>query len=508
MNNKKQEKNILETFKRKIAKIIPADSGPLLIALSGGGDSLALASMLLEIRDFHNRELIAFHLDHGLRGDESSADAEFVRRWCKNKKLKIKFEKAVDLEKLRSKNNLSIEEAAREYRYFRLIEYAKKKKASAIVTGHTLDDDVETFLLRIGTGGSLKSLSGIPEVSTRDGVLILRPLLSFSREELRKYLKSRNESWREDSSNLTPTTLRNKVRLKIIPFLNEIFERDVRETIGRTLKNLKRENNFIESLISEQGIIESYWMKFSSKWKKGYEGSSELLASFHPSLQNRIILWALNDLGLPIKRRKADIFNMAGQFLNLSGGKRYHNIGKNIYIARSGKAFIIAKGKRIPYESEFDPEASNAEGYIREACDMVKKDEKKITKPGIYKMGDFEITVETVDRTEVESSKSKTTGEVVEYFDPSILEGGFELVSGATITGYECSPGSEKVQKEFKTLGNKTLVDHWVKWPVLKKDNELIWIVGVSRRKVYKLEESKKVIRIKVSLPSNFRIYL
>ena len=488
--------------------MLPPDTGPLLIALSGGGDSIALALLLVEIQKYHGRELYAYHLDHGLRFEESKADALFVKKWCKEKKLKLKIEKAPELTEYMKKNRLSLEEAAREYRYESMIKFAVEIKASAIVTGHTLDDDVETFLLRIGTGGSLKSLSGIPEISKRENVMLLRPLLTFKRDELRDFLISRKETWRDDSSNFSPVTLRNRVRLEAIPFLNTVFRRDIRDSIGRTLENLKRENDFVESILNERGLMTSCWIKLSTAWKTGFEGSVETLLSFHPSLRNRIILWALDELGLPIKRRKSDIFIMADNFLHLSGGKRNHNIGKRIYLARSGKAFIIAKVKRSAEDFAFDPKALDAASYIMEVIRMEKKETKRITKPGKYKIGEIEITVEAVDRTEMELSKSKSLDEIVEYFDPSILEGGLELVSGASITNHESSQGSEKIQKDYKTLGNKTLVDHWVGWPVLKKNDELIWIVGVSRRKVYNPEESEKAIRIKASLPSNLKIYL
>ncbi|MBU1025950.1 tRNA lysidine(34) synthetase TilS, partial [bacterium] len=401
-------KTVIQRAKIILEENLPDSDSPLLVALSGGSDSISLAKILIDLKSYHGRKIYAYHLDHQLRPESSRHDADFVEKWCHKNSLELKIERAVDLEGIRREKNYSLEEAAREYRYARLVTEARRIDASAILTGHTLDDNVETFLLRIATGASLKALCGIPICSTYDGIPVIRPLINCLKEELREYLKSQSETWVEDETNLVPDTLRNKVRLQVLPQFSKILSKDVTEPIARTIFNLKRDSDLLDMLLEENISAEAIWKPFKTHWKFGYIMENHELADMHSAERYRMILWALNRLNLPLKRRNSGIFFLADDFINLNGGKRSHHIGNGIYIARSGPVFICAKTKEETPNAEFNPISTKAVKYIMENKKMNEsKIEANIQKPGKYSLGDYEITVEKIDRTEINSSESE-----------------------------------------------------------------------------------------------------
>lgn len=506
----KIKNKILNRVGKILRERLPESDLPMLIALSGGGDSIALARIMIELNHIHQKKIYAYHLEHGIRGESSKHDAEFVEIWCQNNNIELIIEHAIDLEKSARENNQSIEEAARAYRYDSLLREADIINADVILTGHTLDDDVETFILRMAMGASLKALSGIPVYSRIEKFHLLRPLLECTRDELRNYLKENSESWVEDETNLQEDTLRNKVRLNVLPHLSDVFSRDVQMSIGRTLSNLKRDSNLLDSLISDNDIAEAIWNNFETQWKTGFTASVKDLQNAHPALRYRILLWALNELNFPLKRRKSEIFSMMDEFIALKGGKKSHHLGDGIFIARAGKGFIVACLHDRIYIEDFDPQVFNSETYINEMIKMMKlNDDIRINEPGTYKIGDCEIIVELIDATEINLKESDLENEVIEYFDPSFLDGGIELVFGSTITGTNESRKGEKnkLRNEYGKLGNKALVDFWVKWPVLKKDEDVIWIVGVCRRDAYSYS-GEKALRISVKMPDSIKVFI
>jgi tRNA(Ile)-lysidine synthetase-like protein len=503
-------KNIIKRASLILKENLPDSDSPMLLALSGGGDSIALGRILIDLKKLHHRKIYAYHLEHGIRGESSKQDAKFVENWCAQNSIPLTIEHAHNLEESAVDRDQSIEEAAREYRYSGLISEAERINADVILTGHTLDDDIETFILRMSTGASLKALSGIPVCSRIANILLVRPLLDCGRDELRKYLEENSESWVEDETNLQPDTLRNRVRLLVLPHLSEIFSRDVGKSIARTISNIKRESDLLDTLLCDDEIARAIWKRFETEWKIGFVASVSDLKNAHAALRYRILLWALNELHFPLKRRKADIFIMADDFIRLKGGKKAHHIGNGVFIARSGKGFIVACLKDKMSHENFDPVSADARMYVRELVKMTQlSDDNRIQKPGRYKIGEYEVIVEAIDTNEINLEESESDDRSIEYFDPSILDGGIELVFGSTITGSEKLSEKPKkdIKEEYTKLGNRTLVDFWVKWPVLKKDNDVIWIVGVCRRDMYS-HTGQKVLKISVLMPVHTKVFI
>ncbi|GHV67626.1 tRNA(Ile)-lysidine synthase [Bacteroidia bacterium] len=184
-----------------------------LLGVSGGADSMSL--LLL----FHSLKLSieVMHCNFQLRGAESDGDQAFVEQYCNTRQIPF-HTKRFDTAKYASDNTLSIEMAARELRYDWFTELKQLLKADYIVIAHNADDVAETVLINFCRGTGIKGLSGIKAVNGN----ILRPLLPYSKAEIVEYLRSKNISYRTDSSNCTDEYTRNLVRHKIIPIFKEL----------------------------------------------------------------------------------------------------------------------------------------------------------------------------------------------------------------------------------------------------------------------------------------------
>jgi len=210
---------------RRFNMLIPGEC--VVVGVSGGSDSLGLLQILTELEDFRLK-LIAAHLNHRIRGEESNRDAEHVRKFARC--LGLPFElREIDVIEFKTNTNLSLEEAARELRYRFLREVLSKYNADKIATAHTLDDQAETVLMRFIRGSGLLGLSGIPPVNDN----IIRPLIEVIKSDVEDYLRSKGIEWMVDSSNEERVFLRNRIRSELIPHLIT-YNPNIKETLART----------------------------------------------------------------------------------------------------------------------------------------------------------------------------------------------------------------------------------------------------------------------------------
>ncbi len=219
----------------------PLGKGPrIAVALSGGGDSMALAFLLQEWAKTQKGRVVALIVDHRLR-PESATEAKQVAAWMK--KAGIAHHILSDPNAAPSSN---LQNYARELRYRLMTEWCQKNHFRYLATGHTYDDQVETFLLRLQRGSGVDGLAAMPAATMRNGVRILRPIMGFRREALREYLKNHNRPWIEDPTNEKPEYDRNAVRklLRINPDagLSKRFF-DTALAMGRARAALEQETN-------------------------------------------------------------------------------------------------------------------------------------------------------------------------------------------------------------------------------------------------------------------------
>ncbi len=297
----------------------------LVVAVSGGPDSLALLYALARTRRDTSLRLHAAHLDHGLRGAESDADAIFVAQTCRS--LGIDFTSdAADTETFRRTHRLSLEDAARRLRYRFLARVASELGTMAVAVGHTVDDQAETVLMNIVRGTGLTGLRGMTESSTRriegTDVHLFRPMLAgVSRSDTKGYCDALGLEPRHDSSNSSMDMLRNRIRHEVMPSLARINPQ-VRDAVLRLSESARRDLEYVERAVddawTEVAAVRSDRVLID---RAGFAG---LDASVGAHLLRRAVGLAsdgLSDLGLRHVDEMLDLLNgPAGRSIDLPGG--------------------------------------------------------------------------------------------------------------------------------------------------------------------------------------------
>lgn len=252
----------------------------VLVALSGGPDSVALCHILHQLRQTLQIELLAAHVHHGLRGSEADQDAAFVQDFARQLGLQIVVER-VNVQSWRKKHGGSLPMAARAVRYQCLHQIMADQGANKLALGHNADDQAEEILLRIFRGAGQRGLTGMPP-RNRSGVI--RPLLECFRHEIMAYLDSQSLAFRQDESNLKPWCQRNLLRLELLPRLQQDFNSNLSATLLRTSNIFREEEDFWESLLEE-------WLTENSH--ECEDGGLRLplkpLLQTHPAMQKRLL---------------------------------------------------------------------------------------------------------------------------------------------------------------------------------------------------------------------------
>ena len=279
-------------------------------ALSGGADSVCLLLILKELSDKYSFTLDALHINHCIRGKESDRDEEFCRNLCKKYDIPLTVIRT-DVPAAAAESKKSLEETARDIRYQAFEKH----------------DNAETVILNIARGTGLKGLCGIPPV--RDN--IIRPLIDVTRQHIEDYLKSINQGFVTDSTNLSDDYTRNRIRHKIIPELLKINE-GFYKTFSSEIKILKEENSFIAQCAEDA-------------YRKCRNGSGVIsgLDKYPDAVKKRIISMFFIENNLPFD------YNKICSVCSLAEKNGKINIAKGVFIiGKNGSISIIGESERIP----------------------------------------------------------------------------------------------------------------------------------------------------------------
>lgn len=324
----------------------------VVVALSGGPDSICLLHALYSLKEKYGIKLYAAHVNHMLRGEDSESDERTCRVYCED--LGIEFHsRRCDIEKLSLERGISTEMAGREVRYEFFEEVMKIHGAKKIAIAHNMNDQAETILMRLMRGTGIEGLVGIKPV--RDEIFI-RPIIKVKRQEIEDYCKENNLPARIDKTNLEPIYSRNKVRLELIPYIEENFNSDIISALSRMGDLIKQDEEYIQ---------ENAWKVFQ---KYCYIREEKVIIykdvfSYHSSIISRVLRRAILEF-------KGDINNLQSIHIDNIVKVQQGDTGKktelpgDLIVTNEYKNLVLTKKKLLKGKNDFMVQLDFGKNYI------------------------------------------------------------------------------------------------------------------------------------------------
>lgn len=293
----------------------------VIVGVSGGPDSMSLLHILIRLKEKYGLTIYAAHINHSLRGIESDQDEEYVKEYCSKAGIGF-YSRRVDIEGISRERGVSTETAGREERYGFFKELKDELLADKIALAHNANDQAETILMRIIRGTGIEGLVGIKPI--RDEIFI-RPLIEITRAEIEKYCQEIGIEPRIDRTNSENIYARNKIRLELIPYLNNNFNCNVIEGLNRLSKTIGKDNEFLELEAGKR--YKTFCHRLNGKVIISKDAFSE-----HESMLTRIIRRSLESLtGSLYNFEKVHIYDI----INI----QKQGTGKKVMLPRNVVAF-------------------------------------------------------------------------------------------------------------------------------------------------------------------------
>ncbi len=422
----------------------------MLLAVSGGPDSMALLEAMCLLAPEYRLELFVAHFDHCLRRT-SRDEALFVKREAEKRGLPFILGTSPVREYAR-REKLSLEVAGRELRYRFFEDLAERLALDKVALAHQADDLAEEVLLRFIRGAGRRGLAGIPV--KREG-LYVRPLLLVSKEEIEDFLREREVPYVEDPSNKDPRFLRNRVRHLLIPFLEEHFHRRVKESLKRTALVVAEEEEFLGELAQRE------LKRLSRLENEGVALSVRGLKALPLALRRRVFLEAFRLVGIPLFRVG---FSHLEQMESLLEGKTRGNVNlPSGFIARREPGRLVIK-KEVPPPPAF---FFSIEG------------------PGEYPLPDGRVL-----SVRLASVEEPPAGALV--LDPQ--RASFPLTVRPARAGDRIRPPGFHGRKKLKKLFWERKVPHEFRWswPIIEKDGEIVGVPGFFAQEGFEWKKGDK----------------
>lgn len=445
------------------------DGDKILVALSGGPDSVCMLHLLYAIKEVFNIEVFAAHVNHMLRGEEADKDEAYAKYICESLNIKF-FSRKINIEALSKERGISLEMAGRDGRYEYFDTLKKQIGLDKIAIAHNLNDQAETVLMNLMRGSGIDGLCGIR--AKREGGII-RPILCLSREEIENYCEINNLEPRIDKTNLENIYSRNKVRLDIIPYMKENFNKDIIETINRTSKIVRIDNEYLNKVSMKN--YEKYSYKEYDKLVLNKEAFK-----LDTAIITRIIKKAFVNFS-----NKHNNFEMKHIYDVLELSKNTTN--KKIYLPNN----IICENVYGDIVLRFKLENKITRLNDNEEIEILKED---LLKDGIrYKS--YNVSFEIVNKMINNMEFSKNV--LIKYFDYDKIEGKVIIRNrrnGDKIV-LQGMKGSKRIKDIF--IDSKIPVEERDSIPLVLFDDSISWIVGYRTSEVFKVEEStRKLLKV------------
>lgn len=447
--------SVVEETIKKYDMLKPEDS--IVVGLSGGPDSICLLHVLLGLRQAWGLKIYAAHLNHQFRGKDADEDALFVKEICREWDVEA-FIQVFNVPAYAKEKGLSSEEAGREIRYRLFKEVADEVGSNKIAVAHNMNDNAETVLMNMFRGSGIEGLKGI-EASRGE---IIRPLINVRRDEIEAYCEEKALNPRIDKTNLEPIYGRNKIRLELIPYIENNFNANIMSTLHRLSDIVTLENDFLNK------EAKNIFLEIAIIGANGIEYNINKLRNIHPSLMRRVIRIGIEKLTGSLR------------------GIEYKNIEGVVDLLdkSTGAAVILPDNIKayISYDKlilKFDTKIENDKYYLK-----LENDQDNIAAlPG------FIVRLQTMDVSQIVDVKKDKH---IVYIDKAKIKQ--ELVLRNRLDGDIFSPIGLKGTKKLKEY----FIDE--KIPKEERDNifliadgrEIVWVLGKRLSDKYKITGSTK----------------
>ncbi|PAB57624.1 tRNA lysidine(34) synthetase TilS [Anaeromicrobium sediminis] len=434
----------------------------IVVGVSGGPDSISLLHLLFTIKEKYNIQIYGVHLNHKYRGKEADEDAQYVHEFCT--KLKIPcYVYSENVEEYSKKKGRSFEEGGRELRYKYFYEVLRKVGAKKIAVAQNLDDQAETMLMRFMRGSGIEGLCAMDY--KRDE--IIRPILNIRRKEIEKYCERHGLNPRIDKTNLESIYTRNRIRLELIPYISEHFNRNIKETLFRTSELIREDKKFLDECVKE-----SYNRVIKEEVGKVIIDRLEF-NKCHKAIQRRIIreciLYICSDLKNIEKKHVEELI----KFIGMARSGSTIDLPKNLISLVKYEKVVIKKRENSKNKDFLYPVEIGKKIYIEELNgyiygEIVSMDEYNSSNNGKYNMYfDFNETKELFIRNRRNGDKFKPLG----------------------------LNGTKKLKDYF--IDEKIPKDERSEIPILVSDDEILWVVGYRRSSLGKVKKnSERILRV------------
>lgn len=328
--------------------------------------------------------MMAVHINHRIRGEEAEEDQQYVERICRENHVPLRIV-TKDVRAMAEQEKLSEEEAGRKVRYQAFEEILKEWNGNKIALAHHKNDQAETVLWNLVRGSGLRGMTGMKE--QRD--CYIRPLLSVTRTEIEDYLERRNISYQTDSTNQTLEYTRNKIRLKVLPYVTEELNGRAVEHIANTAEIFGEIQDFIDQTVEQE------WHKVVKKQEEGYLLEEQAFLAEHVVIQKAILQKVLADCANGLK----DITN---EHIVILQKLFLREVGKQVQLPRDVKAVKKYDGVAImPANNtigKHGTKAVSADHMVRKQTEVTaqlpKQKEVPIAIPGVTKLEDNQLLIE------------------------------------------------------------------------------------------------------------------
>ena len=439
----------------------------VIVAVSGGADSVCMLDILTSLRLELGIELHIAHLNHQLRGEESDADARYVADLSARFKIPAIIESR-DVDAHRRQHHLTPEEAAREVRYSFLADVARSAGTDLIAVGHTLDDQLETILMHLIRGSGTRGLRGLLPVnrwpSGKSGITIIRPLLEISRDETTTHCAQNKLDPRTDESNASLVPLRNRIRHELLPQLRQ-YNPNIAQALLRTARIAAADLAYID------GEADKIRSKVSRELKNTVVFDKKLFKSLMPSLQQHLL--------------RTSIESLLGNIKDIEAAHIEEIM--NVLEKPSGKKTVLPCG--LTFTIEYDRYLLAADSAALSPYPVLKG-ETRLDIPGKTTIPGWNIRADVIEP----SVRVETPDEFTSCFD-------FDN------TGDVLSVRSRQAGDRFRPLGmselkklNQFMIDEKIPqaWrtriPIVDTPAKIIWVVGQRIDERVKVTPSTKMI--------------